>query len=119
MNLVSDYFLLYHGVTFEQNPDFVDINTKINDDTFSIFALFLSITRKEKQRFFQLESFENLCKLLNVSLPTNDNELYKLQFSIINLINLHKSKSLIYTLNQSFVYLHEEEILNLENYNIE
>jgi len=116
MNLVNDYFLLYHGVTFDQNPDFVDINTKINDDTFSVFALFLAISRKDAVQFFQLEAFQKLCDRLEVSLPSNDAELYKLQFSIINLIVLHKSKSLIYTLNKSFEYLHDEEILKSENF---
>lgn len=116
MNLINDYFLLYHGVNFEQNSDFVEINTKINDDTFSIFALFLSITRKDTKQVLQLVAFENLCDFLNISLPTHDEDLYKLQYSIIHLIILHKSESLIHTLNHSFIYLHEEEILSSENY---
>jgi tRNA U34 5-carboxymethylaminomethyl modifying GTPase MnmE/TrmE len=117
MNLVNDYFLLYHGITFEQNTDVEEIETKINDDAFSIFALILSTTRKESTKFLVLDSFKSLCSILNVSVPHNDNELYHLQHSILDSIIFHKSKSFLHTLHQSFEYLHNEEIINLENCN--
>ena len=117
MNLVNDYFLLYHGITFEQNQEVEEINAKISDDVFSIFALILSTTRKESTKFLVLDSFKNLCSILNVDVPHNDNELYHLQHSILDSITLHKSTSFLYTLHQSFEYLHDEEILNSENYN--
>ena len=58
MNLANDYFLLYHGITYEQNSDVEEIETKINDDAFSIFALILSTTRKESTKFFVLDAFK-------------------------------------------------------------
>ncbi len=116
MSLVNDYFLLYHGITYEQNIDVEEVETKINDEIFSIFALILSSTRKEITKFSVLNSFKELCLLLNVSAPQNDTELYHLQHSILNLIVVHKSKSLFHTLHQSFEYLHDEKILNSENY---
>jgi len=117
MNLVNDYFLLYHGITYEQNTNVEEIETKVNDDAFSIFALVLSTTRKESTRFLVLDSFKNLCSVLNVTVPNNDSELYHLQHSILDAITLHKSKSLLHTLHQSFEYLHNEEIINTENFN--
>ena len=30
MSLVNDYFLLYHGITFEQNLDTEEIDTILN-----------------------------------------------------------------------------------------
>ena len=117
MNLVNDYFLLYHGITFEQNKEVEEIETKINDDVFSIFALVLSTTRKESTKFLVLDSFKNLCSILNVDVPHNENELYHLQHSILDSITLHKTRAFLYTLHQSFEYLYNEEILNLENYN--
>ena len=117
MNLVNDYFLLYHGITFEQNTVVDEIETKVNDDAFSIFALILSTTRKESTKFFVLDSFKVLCTKLNVEVPHNDTELHHLQHSILDSITLHKSKSFLHTLHQSFEYLHDEQILNSENYN--
>ena len=117
MNLVNDYFLLYHGITFEQNTEVEEIETKVNDDAFSIFALILSTTRKESTKFLVLDSFKSLCERLNVDVPHNDTELHHLQHSILDSIILHKSKSFLHTLHQSFEYLHDEQILNTENYN--
>ncbi len=116
MNLVNDYFLLYHGITFEQNTEVAEIETKVNDDAFSIFALILSTTRKESTRFLVLDSFKDLCTRLNVEVPHNDTDLHHLQHSILDSITLHKSKSFLHTLHQSFEYLHDEKILNSENY---
>lgn len=116
MNLVNDYFLLYHGITYEQNTDVDEIETKVNDDAFSIFALILSTTRKESTRFLVLDSFKELCARLNVEVPNNDANLHHLQHSILDSITLHKSKSFLHTLHQSFEYLHDEKILNSENY---
>ena len=107
MTIVNDYFLLYHGITYEQNSDVEEIETKINDDACSIFALIVSTTRKESTKFFVLDAFKELCVRLNVSVPHNDTELYHLQHSLIDAITLHKSKSLLHTLHQSFEYLHE------------
>jgi len=116
MNIVNDYFLLYHGITYEQNTDVEEIETKVNDDAFSIFALILSTTRKESTKFLVLDSFKELCSILNVSVPHNDVELHHLQHSILNSIVVHKSKSFLHTLHQSFEYLYEEKILNSENH---
>jgi len=116
MNLVNDYFLLYHGITYEQNTVVEEIETKVNDDAFSIFALILSTTRKESTRFLVLDSFKELCARLNVEVPHNDANLHHLQHSILDSITLHKSKSFLHTLHQSFEYLHDEKILNSENY---
>jgi predicted GTPase len=116
MSLTNDYFLLYHGVNLEKDYNPEEINTKINDDAFSIFGLILSITKKHKTNFFTLDTFKKLCLKLNIDVPFNDDTLFKLQYSILNLIILHKSKSIIHTLNQSFQYLHKQNILSTENF---
>jgi len=116
MNLVNDYFLLYHGITYEQNIEVDDIEAKINDDAFSIFALILATTRKDSAKFLALDSFEKLCTHLNMKIPLNDTELRHLQHSVINSIAVHKSKSFLHTLHQSFEYIHDEKILSSENY---
>ena len=116
MSLTNDYFLLYHGVNLEKGYNLEEINTKINDNAFSIFALLLSVTKKHKTKFFTLNTFKKLCLNLNIEVPPNDDTLHKLQYCILNLITLHKSKSFIHILNQSFEYLHKENILSTENF---
>ena len=116
MTIVNDYFLLYHGINFEQSSDVKDIEAKVNDDTFSIFALILSANRKDTGKFLALDSFKTLCAKLHITSPTNENELHNLQYSVINSIILHKSRTLLHTLNQTFEYLHDEEILTSENH---
>ncbi|MGB5868532.1 MAG: dynamin family protein [Arcobacteraceae bacterium] len=116
MSLINDYFLLYHGMNLENRYELEEINTKINDDTFSLFALILSTARKETTKVISLETFKEICSILNVQVPTNDDTLHKLQYNILNLIILHKSKPLIHTLHQAFEYLHDEKILSTEHH---
>ena len=116
MSLINDYFLLYHGMNLEKKYELEEINSKINDDTFSVFALILAIARKDTTKVIALETFKEICTKLDVSLPLNDEELHKLQYNIIKLITLHKSKSLIHTLQQSFEYLHDEKIMTTDNH---
>jgi len=66
MSLANDYFLLYHGITFEQNLDVEPIDTFLDDEIFSVYALILSATRKDYEKFLPLKSFEKLCNKLNV-----------------------------------------------------
>ena len=75
MSLANDYFLLYHGITFEQNLDVEPIETKINEEIFTIFALIISATRKNYDKYLALTSFKTLCQQINVKSPSNNNEL--------------------------------------------
>jgi len=116
MTIVNDYFLLYHGINFVENTEIQSIEAKVNDDTFSIYALILSANRKDADKFLVLNSLKKLCEKLYVGVPTNENELHNLQHSVIHSIMLNKSKTLIHTLIQSFDYLHDEKILSSENH---
>ncbi|MFA9372719.1 MAG: dynamin family protein [Poseidonibacter sp.] len=116
MSLANDYFLLYHGITFEQNLDVEPIDTTINNETFSIYALILSASRKDYEKFLPLGSFVTLCRQINVKTPSNLSELNHLQHNIVESINEHKSKQYIDVLHESFDYLKETSILNFENY---
>ncbi|MGB5791637.1 dynamin family protein, partial [Poseidonibacter sp.] len=109
-------FLLYHGITFEQNLDVEPIDTTINNETFSIYALILSASRKDYEKFLPLGSFVTLCRQINVKTPSNLSELNHLQHNIVESINEHKSKQYVDVLHESFDYLKETSILNFENY---
>ncbi|MBP7741872.1 MAG: dynamin family protein [Aliarcobacter sp.] len=116
MNLANDYFLLYHGVTFEQNLDVEPIDTKINEETFTIFALIISATRKNYEKYLSLTSFKTLCQQLNTKSPSNFSELNHLQHNIVETILSNKSKQNIFILHSSFEYLKNENIINNENF---
>ncbi len=92
MSLANDYFLLYHGITFEQNLDTEEINTKINEETLAIFALIICATRKNYEKILPLISFKNLCKQINVESPTNIVELNHLQHNIVDTILKNRTK---------------------------
>ncbi|MCT7547624.1 dynamin family protein [Aliarcobacter butzleri] len=117
MSLVNDYFLLYHGITFEQNLDTEEIDTILNEDTFTIFALILSATRKNCDKYLPLTSFKTLCQQINVKSPSNITELNHLQHNIVDTISRNKTKNNITILHSSFEYLKNENILNNEHYN--
>ena len=108
MSLANDYFLLYHGITFEQNLDVEPIETNINDETFTIFALIISATRKNYEKYLPLTSFKTLCQQLKVKGPSNFNELNHLQHNIVSTILSNKSKENINILHSSFEYLKNE-----------
>jgi predicted GTPase len=116
MSLANDYFLLYHGITFEQNLDVEPIETKINEEIFTIFALIISATRKNYDKYLALTSFKTLCQQINVKSPSNNNELNHLQHNIVEAILSNRSKQNISVLHSSFEYLKDESILNSENY---
>ncbi|MDD3007571.1 MAG: dynamin family protein [Arcobacter sp.] len=117
MSLVNDYFLLYHGITFEQNLDVEPIEATINEETFTIFALIISASRKNYDKFLPLTSFKTLCQQIKVKSPSNLNELNHLQHNIIETILQNKSKQNINILHSSFEYLKNENIINSEHYN--
>ena len=116
MSLANDYFLLYHGITFEQNLDVEEIDTNITNDLYSIYALILSTTRKNCDKYLPLTSFKTYCQQLNVKTPSNISELNHLQHNIVENIAKTKSKDYIDTLHESFNYLKKSEIVNSDDF---
>ncbi len=114
MSLANDYFLLYHGTTFEQNLDVEPIDAKIDNDIYSIYSLILSTTRKNFEKYIPLTSFKTYCQKLNVKTPNNIEELNHLQHNIVENIVGTKSKEHIFILQDSFKYLKEKEMINSE-----
>ena len=117
MSITNDYFLLYHGITLEQDLNVETIQAEIDDENkFSIYALIISATRKDYEKYLPLNSFITYCNKLNVKTPTNISELNHLQHKIIDSIVDNKSKTNIDILHESFKYLKENSILSYENY---
>jgi len=124
MNLINDYFLLYHGVASlnrEQNqlvsePPF-EIDEKIDDETFfEVSSLFLSTTRNNFQHFFSLQQFKFLQSLLSAKEITTLEELYFFQRSILHHLIAKRGESDIKYLHNAFEYLLEEKVLDTASY---
>lgn len=116
MSLANDYFLLYHGITFEQNLDVETIETKIDKENIPILALIISASRKDSEKFLPLNSFTTLCEKLNIKKPTNISELNRVQHNIVEMIKNNKTKENIDMIHESFNYLKNSSILSYENY---
>ena len=117
MSLANDYFLLYHGITFEQSLDVEPVDAIISEETFTIFALIISATRKNFDKYLPLTSFKTLCQQIKVKSPSNLNELTHLQHNIIETILKNKTKQHIDIIHSSFEHLKNENIINSENFN--
>lgn len=116
MSLASDYFLLYHGITFEKSLDIEPISSSLNEDIFTIFALIISANRKNYDKYQHLTSFKTLCQKIDIKTPANITELYHIQNDIINLILNNKAKNSFAIFHSTFEYLKDENIINNENY---
>ena len=116
MSLTNDYFLLYHGITFEKNLEIEPLDTKLNEDTFTIFALIISANRKNHEKYMNLTSFKTLCQQLKIKTPSNANEFYHIQENVIEIISQNRTKPNLETLNKSFEYLKHENIIDKDSY---
>lgn len=116
MSLASDYFLLYHGLVFENSSELEQINSNLEDDSFTIFALIICANRKNFQKFINLESFKNLCRQLDIKIPTTLDELNQIQYSIIETISQNSTKHSLDILHDTFFYLNEQGVINSEKY---
>ncbi|OCL88062.1 dynamin family protein [Arcobacter porcinus] len=116
MSLISDYFLLYHGLVFEEEQELNYLDEKLGKDSFTIFALILCAHRKNYTKFINLDSFKGLCRQLDIKSPTNINELNQIQYSIIDIISQNSTKESLDNLHNTFLYLKDENIISNENY---
>ena len=108
MSLSNDYFLLYHGISFQKNLELEPLDVILDDNTFTIFALIISANRKNYDKYLNLNSFKKLCEQINIKTPSNINEFHNIQNSIVELIHEKSSKNLITTLIESFEYLNNQ-----------
>ena len=107
MNLINDYFLLYHGINVEKKDGFEIIKALNLDES----ALILTVDRNSCSKFFALKSFEKICLSLTDEIPTDIEQIQQLQFNIIEML-----KSDDFTLlNERFLYLKNNEILSSQN----
>jgi len=107
LNLENDYFLLYHGIHVDKKDEF-EIKKDLDLD---LSALILTVERNSCSKFLALKSFEKVCLSLSDEKPTNINDIYQLQFNIIEMLKGDDFNAL----NKSFLYLKENEVLSAQN----
>jgi predicted GTPase len=113
MNLANDYFLLYHGILIKKEISYEIIKSNTNE-FFEIVALILSANRKNYEKYLPLNSFNSLCKKITSKTPNNVNELYQLQYNLIEEIINHENNN-ISILHNAFEYLKNEKIITVSD----
>ena len=116
MSLANDYFLLYHGISFEEQNSSQHLSITFHEETLSLFSLVLITTRKEFDKYISLQSFLSLFPLLKQTKPKNMQALYLLQYKIIQFFQSNNSQKNSVLLQKYFAKLKEEEILSYDNY---
>ena len=118
MSLASDYFLLYHGISdIEQTTTYGTNENKDKEEFFDIAALVLCATRKDYERFISLDSFKKLISTITNKNVTSLDELYQLQFCLIDAIENDTKNCHIEKMHESFEYLKKEQIIGHFEYN--
>ena len=117
LSLANDYFLLYHGINdMEQTTTYGTIENKDKDDFFEIAALILSPRRKSYERYITLDSFKSLTSRITNKEIKNLNDLYQLQYCIIDTIIADTKNIDLEKMHDSFEYLQNEKILAESEY---
>ena len=118
MSLASDYFLLYHGVNdIEQTSTYGTNENKDKEEFFDIASLVLSATRRDYEKFITLKSFKDLVSKITNKDVKNLNELYQLQFCLIDAIENDSRNCNIEKMHESFKYLKDNNIIGQFEYN--
>lgn len=113
MSLANDYFLLFHGKHVDKTTSYETSKNRHKKDFLDIAALILVASRRDFERFINLESFKNLVKEVTSKEVHNLDELHQLQHCLIDAISEDINKSDINELHKTFEYLRDEEILSI------
>ena len=109
MSVSNDYFLLFHGKNLDENNKLEKLQQ--NDDFLDICALVLCIQRFNYEKFLNLLYFNDLLKDISNNNINNLDDIYNLQYNIINEFkNINKIYQ-IQRLHSSFDYLKEQNII--------
>ncbi|MGB6328313.1 MAG: dynamin family protein [Halarcobacter sp.] len=118
MSLTSDYFLLYHGINdMLQTVNYETNEYKDKEDFFDICALILCANRKDYEKFITLSSFKKLVYKITTKEIKNLEELYQLQYSLLETIKNDTKNYQIEKMHKSFEYLKKENIIEKTSYN--
>ncbi len=115
MEIIEDYFLLYHGKLHQHKHCYLDIRPKDQDTFLEICAIFLSVNRKNFQKFIAVPSFQKLIKKYFQNSIGELNEIYEYQHNI--LLHLKSTPTNIKTLKEHIKFLKQQNIITLQEFN--
>ncbi len=118
LSLAKDYFLLYHGINdIEQTTTYGTNEKKDENSFFDIASLILSTNKKAYEKYSTLENFQKLVSQVTNKEVKSVDDLYQLQFCLIDAIKDDTKNSHIKTMHNSFKYLNKEKIIGSFEYN--
>ena len=110
----KNYFLLYHA---RNSQDITCAKFKeLSEEEYSIYSLILSISKNYIAKIIDMKSFQDLLEKMDHPPVSSILELYPLQKSILALLSSKNSGYSYGRILQDIDYLHQEEIINLVNY---
>lgn len=117
MSLLKDYFLLYHSsIVIPKKENAYSFKPLENNEFYEISALILCTTERYFVKFGVLESFKELISKISEKNIKTREDLYQLQYSIVETIENEATSHDISLLREGFEYLKKEEILNKSQY---
>lgn len=117
LNLVEDYFLLYHGIRYHQKHCFLNLKLKIENDFLEIAAIFLAVNRKNYNNFLSTPIFQKFIDDYFKSHTTNLDDIYEYQYNIFEFFISKLSKKELGLLLEYFIFLKNSGIITTEEYN--
>ena len=117
MDIVEDYFLLYHGLRHHQKHCYIDFRLQTKDDFLEIAAIFLSVNRKNINDFLSTSTFKELISKYFQNGSVTIDDLYDYQYNILEFLSNQIASSDFEVLQNYFSFLQNNEIVSKEEYN--
>ena len=112
MNIIGDYFLLYHGLKTENKNVYNIYYNKNNKDFLDVLALILCIKKENQEQFIILESFKKIVRtIISEDIECFD-KLLQLQYSILESISQNKNIEDYKQFQNTFKFLVDNNILD-------
>ena len=109
MNILNNYFLLYHSANYSKSDNTLLLNFA-DDDFDKISALILSLTLNNLSSYLELNSFKLLCKKIIINGFLDEDTLF--EFNSIVLERLSQQPTLVECYLDTFNYLHVKKLLS-------
>ena len=117
MDITGDYFLLYQGLRHQQKHCYIDFRSLNKDEFLEIAAIFLSVNRKNLNKFLSTSSFRELISKYFQNGSVTIDDIYDFQYNILEFSNTQILPNDIETLQNYLSLLYANEIITKEEYN--
>jgi len=116
LSISDDYFLLYHGINFKQNNCFLDLKVKSEDEFLEIASIFLTINRKNYNKFLSVPTFNTLVQKFFKNSTDSIEEIYDYQYNILEQLGSKNFNISVDEIKKYFQYLKEHAVISSQEY---